>query len=67
MLNYDGLRVALNLILLGVFTLLEAVTVGSVVSYFDQIIVLQALVITTFVFVGLTLFTLQVRALAFSS
>jgi hypothetical protein len=50
----------LNLILLGVFTGLEAITIGSVVSYFDSVIVLQALVITTFVFIGLTLFTFQV-------
>lgn len=50
-----------NVILLGVFTLLEAVTLGSVVSYFNSDVVLEALVITTFVFLGLTLFTLQVR------
>ncbi|GAA6052181.1 hypothetical protein JCM3770_000783 [Rhodotorula araucariae] len=48
-----------NVILLGVFTLLEAVTLGSVISYFNSEIVLQAFVITTFVFLGLTLFTLQ--------
>ncbi|KPV77854.1 uncharacterized protein RHOBADRAFT_41853 [Rhodotorula graminis WP1] len=48
-----------NVILLGVFTLLEAVTLGSVVSYFNSDVVLEALVITTFVFLGLTLFTLQ--------
>lgn len=50
-----------NVILLGVFTLLEAVTLGSVVSYFNSDIVLEALIITVFVFLGLTLFTLQVR------
>ncbi|KAM0754910.1 hypothetical protein T439DRAFT_283945 [Meredithblackwellia eburnea MCA 4105] len=49
----------LNIILLGVFTVLEAITVGSVVSYFNTTVVLQALIITTFVFVGLTLFTFQ--------
>lgn len=53
-----------NILLLGLFTVLEAVTLGSVVSYFNQAVVLQALVITTFVFLGLTLFTLQVRASA---
>lgn len=52
----------MNLILLGVFTGLEAITIGSVVSYFDSVIVLQALVITTFVFIGLTLFTFQVSS-----
>ncbi|KAJ8293591.1 Protein lifeguard 4 [Rhodotorula toruloides] len=48
-----------NILLLGLFTVLEAITLGSVVSYFNQAVVLQALVITTFVFLGLTLFTLQ--------
>lgn len=51
-----------NILLLGLFTVLEAITLGSVVSYFNQAVVLQALVITTFVFLGLTLFTLQVRS-----
>lgn len=50
-----------NVILLGFFTLLEAVTLGSVVALFDSGIVLQAFVITTLVFLGLTVFTFQVR------
>lgn len=41
----------LNIILLGLFTVLEAITIGSVVSYYSDTVVLQALVITTFVFV----------------
>lgn len=49
-----------NVILLGVFTLLEAVTLGAAISYVNSAIVLQAFVITTLVFLGLTLFTLQV-------
>ncbi|KAK4054620.1 mitosis inhibitor protein kinase swe1 [Microbotryomycetes sp. JL221] len=49
----------LNLVFLAGFTACEALTLGSVVSLFDQTIVLQALVITTFVFLGLTLFTIQ--------
>ncbi|BGP55952.1 hypothetical protein JCM8202v2_003559 [Rhodotorula sphaerocarpa] len=48
-----------NVILLGVFTLLEAITLGSAISYVNSAIVLQAFAITTFVFLGLTLFTLQ--------
>ncbi|GAA5966598.1 hypothetical protein JCM8115_006885 [Rhodotorula mucilaginosa] len=48
-----------NVILLGVFTLLEAVTLGAAISYVNSAIVLQAFMITTFVFLGLTLFTLQ--------
>lgn len=49
----------LNLGLLGLFTLLEAFSLGAIVSYVDQVVVLQALVITGFVFLGLTLFTFQ--------
>lgn len=49
----------LNLVFLFLFTLLEAITIGSVVTYYNQTVVLQALVITTFVFGGLTLFTIQ--------
>ncbi|KAL8292288.1 hypothetical protein RQP46_001754 [Phenoliferia psychrophenolica] len=49
----------LNIILLGLFTVLEAITVGSVVGFYSGTVVLQALVITVFVFLGLTLFTFQ--------
>ena len=38
-----------NVALLGLFTLAEAVTVGAVVSYYNQTVVLQALVITVYV------------------
>lgn len=51
----------LNLILLGLFTVLEASSLGTVVAYVDQQVVLQALLLTTAVFLGLTLFTLQTR------
>lgn len=36
-------------------------TVGSAVSYFDQTLVLKALLVTAFIFVGLSLFTFQSR------
>jgi len=49
----------LNLVLLSTFTLMEAFTLGVVVAFFDNVIVLQALLITLGVFIGLTLFTLQ--------
>ncbi|KAI9497357.1 inhibitor of apoptosis-promoting Bax1-domain-containing protein [Zychaea mexicana] len=49
----------LNYGLLAIFTLLEGQLVGTVVTFYDQTIVLQALIITFGVFVGLTLFTLQ--------
>lgn len=35
--------IAVNFVLLTTFTLMESVTLGVVVAYFDQIIVLQAL------------------------
>ncbi|EIW72118.1 vacuolar protein [Tremella mesenterica] len=50
-----------NLILLGLFTMFEAMLVGTVVSYYDSKIVLQALFITLGVFAGLTLFTFQTK------
>jgi len=49
----------LNLVLLSTFTLLEAFTLGIVVAFYDNKIVLQALLITLGVFLGLTLFTFQ--------
>lgn len=49
----------INLVLLSVFTLFEAFTLGIVVGFYDQVVVLQALLITLGVFLGLTLFTFQ--------
>ena len=49
----------LNLVLLSTFTLLEASTLGVVVAFYDNRIVMQALLITMGVFLGLTLFTFQ--------
>lgn len=49
----------LNLVLLSTFTLMEAFTLGVVVAFYDNSIVLQALIITLGVFTGLTLFTFQ--------
>lgn len=51
----------MNLILLGVFTLCESLLVGTVTSYYESTIVLQALLITLGVFAGLTLFTFQTK------
>lgn len=51
-----------NLILLGVWTLVEAYTLGVVCAFYQRSgageIVLQAFIITAAIFVGLTLFTL---------
>ncbi len=49
----------MNFGLLALFTLMEAFTLGVVTAFYDNVIVLQALLITTGVFLGLTLFTLQ--------
>jgi len=48
-----------NFYLLAAFTLLEAYTVGTIVTFYDTTIVLEALLITVGLFAGLTLFTLQ--------
>ncbi|XP_059539504.1 protein lifeguard 4 [Myotis daubentonii] len=49
----------LNLYLLFGFTLLEALSVACVVTFYDVYIILQAFVLTTAVFLGLTMYTLQ--------
>ncbi|EMD37324.1 hypothetical protein CERSUDRAFT_65023 [Gelatoporia subvermispora B] len=49
----------INLVLLSTFTALEAFALGVMVAFFDNILVLQALLITLGVFLGLTLFTFQ--------
>ncbi|XP_070265892.1 protein lifeguard 4 [Myotis yumanensis] len=49
----------LNLYLLFGFTLLEALSVACVVTFYDVYIILQAFVLTTAVFLGLTIYTLQ--------
>ncbi|KAG1768257.1 hypothetical protein EV702DRAFT_979536 [Suillus placidus] len=49
----------LNLVLLSTFTIMEAFTLGIITVFFDDIIVLQALLIMLGVFLGLTLFTFQ--------
>ncbi|KAJ7136721.1 glutamate binding protein [Mycena epipterygia] len=48
-----------NLVLLSTFTLAEAFTLGIAVAFYDNMVVLQALLITLAVFIGLTMFTLQ--------
>ncbi|KAK2467185.1 hypothetical protein APHAL10511_000734 [Amanita phalloides] len=51
----------INFILLSIFTLMEAFTLGVLVAFFNNTIVLQALLITVGIFLGLTLFTLQTK------
>ncbi|KAK4686023.1 protein lifeguard, partial [Tremellales sp. Uapishka_1] len=50
-----------NLILLGLFTVFESLLIGTITSYYESRIVLQALFITLGVFTGLTLFTFQTK------
>ena len=51
----------INLILLAAFTVVEAYTVGILVTFFDQIVIIQASFLTAAVVIGLTAFTFQVR------
>ncbi|XP_077997093.1 protein lifeguard 4-like [Glandiceps talaboti] len=48
-----------NMILLAVFTFVEAYTIGTVVTFYDQLVVLEAFVLTVSVAVCLTAYTLQ--------
>ncbi|CAH1115742.1 unnamed protein product [Psylliodes chrysocephalus] len=50
-----------NLILLAAFTVVQGYTVGVIVTFYSQAIVLQALLLTLIVLAGLTLFTFQTK------
>ncbi|XP_063783629.1 protein lifeguard 4 [Pseudophryne corroboree] len=52
-------RHPVNLYLLFGFTLLEAITVAIAVTYYEVAVVVQAFILTTAVFFGLTAFTFQ--------
>lgn len=51
----------INLVLLGLFTAGEALTLGIVCALIESEIVVKALLITTVIFVGLTLFAFQTK------
>lgn len=51
----------INLILLAAFTVVEAYTIGVLVSFYDTSVVLQAFFLTAAVVVGLTAFTFQTQ------
>ena len=55
----------INLILLAAFTVVEAYTVGVLVTFFDQSVVIQAFFLTAAVVIGLTAFTFQVGYLCY--
>merc|ERR1711990_78288 len=48
-----------NYILLGLFTMVEAYTVGVIVTFYDKLIVLEAFGLTAAVTIALTVYTLQ--------
>lgn len=54
-------RYPINIALLSLFTAFEACAVGGIVTFYDTRVVLQALAITTLVFLGLTLFAMQTK------
>lgn len=51
--------VPLNYFLLASWTILQAITVGSIVTFFDAEVVIQALLLTVLVVGGLFVYTLQ--------
>jgi len=51
----------INLVLLACFTVVEAYTVGVLVTFFDQSVVIQAFFLTAAVVIGLTAFTFQTK------
>ncbi|CAF0772989.1 unnamed protein product [Adineta ricciae] len=51
----------LNFALLALFTFFESLTMGTIVSYFDKILVIQAVIITAVIVVGLTVYTFQTK------
>ncbi|XP_015114894.1 protein lifeguard 4 [Diachasma alloeum] len=48
-----------NLILLCIFTVLQAFSIGSIVTFFDANVVLEAIFITMAIVIGLTVYTFQ--------
>jgi FtsH-binding integral membrane protein len=50
-----------NMIVLALFTFFESIMVGTTTTYYDGKVVIQAVIITAGVFVGLTLFTFQTK------
>jgi len=50
-----------NMILLAVFTLAESYSVGTIITFYDSTVVLQAAIICAAITVGLTVFTFQTK------
>ncbi|CAF4525318.1 unnamed protein product, partial [Rotaria magnacalcarata] len=60
-LYINRLEYPINFALLGLFTLFESLTIGSIVSFFDKILVIQAVIITAAIVIGLTIYTFQAK------
>ncbi|UJR27018.1 hypothetical protein I4U23_008323 [Adineta vaga] len=50
-----------NFVLLGLFTLFESFTIGTIVSFFDKMLVIQAVILTAVIVLGLTMYTFQTK------
>jgi FtsH-binding integral membrane protein len=50
-----------NFALLALFTFFESLTIGTIVSFFDKILVIQAIILTAVIVVGLTMYTFQTK------
>jgi len=50
-----------NLYLLGVFTFFESLSIGTLVSFFDKMLVIQAIILTAVIVIGLTIYTFQTK------
>lgn len=50
-----------NFILLGTFTFLEGLSLGTIISFYEVTIIIQALVLTVGIFVSLTAFAMQTK------
>jgi FtsH-binding integral membrane protein len=50
-----------NFVLLALFTLFESFTIGTIVSFFDKMLVIQAVIITAVIVLGLTMYTFQTK------
>ncbi|CAF1257197.1 unnamed protein product [Adineta steineri] len=57
----NRLEYPLNFALLALFTFFESLTMGTIVSFFDKILVLQALLLTAVIVVSLTIYTFQTK------
>lgn len=55
------LEYPINFALLAVFTFFESLTIGTLVSFFDKILVIQAIVLTAVIVLGLTMYTFQTK------